>query len=151
MPLFDRRSEDEKAAELTAKTKADKVRAEAKAVADEQREVARAAARYAESEPGKAAAAKARGDGFFEAALAVLDLKGQSSFGETSASISRRGPNGAVLGEIEALGWRLEHASYVFLETASVSTNRLLVTGEGTAVRGVLTGLYLFRNTGSEA
>lgn len=117
---------------------------------DRRSEDAAEPARASESEPAKAAAAKARGDGFFEAALAVLDLQGRSSFGQPSASITRRGPNGAVLGEIEALGWRLEHASYVFLETASVSTNRFALTGEGTAVRGVLTGLYLFRNTGSD-
>ncbi len=53
----------------------------------------------------------------------------------------------ATLGEIEKLGWHLEHAGYYFMVTGETSTSRVFVTGEATAVSGVTVGVYLFRNT----
>ena len=52
-----------------------------------------------------------------------------------------------TLGEIEKLGWRLEHASYFFMMTGETSTARVFVSGEATAISGVTVGVYLFRNT----
>ena len=53
----------------------------------------------------------------------------------------------ATLGEIEKLGWHLEHAGYYFMITGETSTNRAFVSGEATAVSGITVGVYLFRNT----
>ena len=52
-----------------------------------------------------------------------------------------------TLGEIEKLGWRLEHAGYFFMMTGETSTARVFVSGEATAISGVTVGVYLFRNT----
>ena len=52
-----------------------------------------------------------------------------------------------TLGEIERLGWRLEHAGYFFMITGETSTARVFVSGDNTAVSGVTVGVYLFRNT----
>jgi hypothetical protein len=53
----------------------------------------------------------------------------------------------ATLGEIEKLGWHLEHAGYYFMITGETSTNRVFVSGEATAVSGITVGVYPFRNT----
>jgi hypothetical protein len=52
-----------------------------------------------------------------------------------------------TLGEIERLGWRLEHVGYFFMITGETSTARVFVSGDNTAVSGVTVGVYLFRNT----
>jgi hypothetical protein len=52
-----------------------------------------------------------------------------------------------TLGEIEKLGWRLEHAGYFFIMNGETSTARVFVSGEATAISGVTVGVYLFRNT----
>jgi hypothetical protein len=54
----------------------------------------------------------------------------------------------ATLGEIEKLGWRLEHAGYYFMITGETSTARVFASGEATAVNGITVGVYLFRNSG---
>jgi hypothetical protein len=52
-----------------------------------------------------------------------------------------------TLGEIEKVGWRLEHAGYHFMITGETSTSRVFLSGEATAISGVTIGVYLFRNT----
>jgi hypothetical protein len=52
-----------------------------------------------------------------------------------------------TLGEIEKLGWRLEHAGYFFMITGESSTQRVFASGDNTAVSGAAVGVYLFRNT----
>lgn len=156
--LFDRRTEQEKAADAAAKAEsdqrraagraeADRVRTAEKEAADRVREAEKEAEQYLNTWPGRAAAAKARGDGFFQAQIHVSTLNGESSWGSASATFRRTDDHGDVLGEIEAQGWHLDHVGYVFVETGSVSSNRVLGTGQGTAMRGVVTGIYLFRNT----
>ena len=51
----------------------------------------------------------------------------------------------ATLGEIEKLGWHLEHAGCYFMITGETSANRAFVSGEATAVSGITAGVYLFR------
>ncbi|WP_324645081.1 hypothetical protein [Pseudarthrobacter sp. LT1] len=50
-----------------------------------------------------------------------------------------------TLGQIEALRWHLEHAGYVFVETGSTSTNRVLATEQGVVTKGHVAGISLFR------
>jgi hypothetical protein len=71
---------------------------------------------------------------------------GSAGFGSID---SRRttASSAASLGEIEKLGWRLEHVGYYFMITGETSTDRVFVSGEATAVSGVTVGVYLFRNT----
>lgn len=92
---------------------------------------------------GLAAAAFERGDEFFQVDLSISALSTRQSnpFGVkiTKLRKSDTAP-GDVLGLIEALGWRLEHAGWVFVEVASRTAS------SNTSVnRGVLKGVYLFR------
>lgn len=95
---------------------------------------------------GAATAAKEAGQPFFEVQLEVGSHVGSAGFGSTEG---RRiiSSSAVTLGEIEKLGWRLEHASYYFMITSETSTSRAFVSGEATAISGVTVGVYLFRNT----
>ena len=129
------KTEDEKRADQAAKD------AERKAAAD-----AQAAAAWWASPIGLATAAHQNGDGFFQFESDVSKLAGPSSgFGSSSNVVRHTGGPTDVLAQIEAVGWHLEHVGYVFIETGSTSTNRVLATGQGTVTRGVVTGIYLFR------
>lgn len=107
---------------------------------------AKAAARYAASPVGRAAAAHENGDGFFQLEIEVSELSGlTSAFGSSNNTVRHSGVATDVLARIEAKGWHLEHVGYVFIETGSTSTNRVMSTGQGVVTRGNVTGIYLFR------
>jgi hypothetical protein len=95
---------------------------------------------------GAALAAKEAGQPFFEIQLEVGSHTGSAGFGSAEGRRTTSSSAG-TLGEIEKLGWRLEHASYFFMVTGETSTSRVFVSGEATAVSGVTVGVYLFRNT----
>ena len=97
---------------------------------------------------GAATAAKEAGEPFFEIQLELGGHVGSASFG-SAAGHRMTSSSAATLGEIERLGWRLEHAGYYFMVTGETSTSRVFVTGDATAVSGVTVGVYLFRNTAS--
>lgn len=125
--------------------------AEAQAEAERAEQARRAAeerqrAQWLASPLGAATAAMEEGQTFFEIQLQVGAHTGSAGFGSTD---SRRSvaSSAAVLGEIEKLGWRLEHAGYYFMITGETSTARVFVSGEATAISGVTVGVYLFRNT----
>jgi hypothetical protein len=95
---------------------------------------------------GAATAAREAGQPFFEIQLEVGGHTGNAGFGSIGGR--RTTSSSAVtLGEIEKLGWHLEHASYYFMITGETSTNRAFVSGQATAVSGITVGVYLFRNT----
>jgi hypothetical protein len=95
---------------------------------------------------GAATAAREAGRPFFEIQLEVGGHTGNAGFGSIGGR--RTTSSSAVtLGEIEKLGWHLEHASYYFMITGETSTNRAFVSGQATAVSGITVGVYLFRNT----
>jgi len=50
-----------------------------------------------------------------------------------------------VLGQIEAAGWRLEHASWVFVPTGEKIRDDVLAGEKHTVVSGGITGIFLFR------
>jgi hypothetical protein len=95
---------------------------------------------------GAATAAKQAGQAFFEIQLEVGRHTGSAGFGSAEGRRSTAS-SAATLGEIEKLGWHLEHAGYYFMITGESSTNRAFVSGEATAVSGITVGVYLFRNT----
>ncbi len=72
---------------------------------------------------------------------------GSANFG-TAEGRRTTSSSAATLGEIEKLGWHLEHAGYYFMITSESSSDRMFATGEATAVNGITIGVYLFRNTG---
>jgi hypothetical protein len=117
-------------------------RAEAGRKAQEERQ--RAA--FLATPVGAATSAKEAGQTFLEVQLEVGGHVGSAGFGSIDSRRTTTS-SAAVLGEIEQLGWRLEHASYFFMITGETSTARVFMSGEATAVNGVTVGVYLFRNT----
>jgi hypothetical protein len=95
---------------------------------------------------GAATAAKKAGQAFFEVQLDVGAHVGSAGWGAAEGRHTTSS-SAVTLGEIERLGWRLEHASYFFMMTGETSTARVFVSGEATAISGVTVGVYLFRNT----
>jgi len=102
---------------------------------------------FLETPVGAATAAKEAGQPFFEVQLEVGSHTGSAGFGSATGRRTMSS-SAATLGEIEKLGWRLEHAGYYFMITGETSTGRAFVSGEETAVSGVTVGVYLFRNSG---
>jgi len=94
---------------------------------------------------GRATSAKEANAEFFEVQLEVGAHAGSASWGEASGRRSSTS-SADTLGEIERAGWRLEHASHVFVMTGESSTDRVFSTGQNTAVTGAMVGVYLFRN-----
>jgi hypothetical protein len=95
---------------------------------------------------GAASAAKEAGETFFEVQLRVGRHTGTAGFGTTDGRHSTAS-SATTLGEIEKLGWRLEHTGYYFMLTGETSTGRVFLSGEATAISGVTIGVYIFRNT----
>ena len=93
---------------------------------------------------GAATAAKEAGQQFFEIQLEVGGHLGSSGFGSTDGHRSTSS-SAAILGEIESIGWRLEHVGYFYMITSETSSDRMFLSGQATAVSGVTIGVYLFR------
>ena len=51
----------------------------------------------------------------------------------------------SVLNSIEAIGWKLENAGYVFRATGSESRSKFLSSGQQEAVSGEIIGIYIFQ------
>lgn len=140
------KSAEERAAERRER-EAEQARAQA-AQAEQARaaEEQRRRAAFLATPVGAATVAKEAGQRFFEVQLEVGSHVGSAGFG---AADGRRTvlSSAVTLGEIEELGWHLEHAGYFFMVTGETSTNRVFASGEATAVSGVTVGVYLFRNT----
>lgn len=107
---------------------------------------------YLRTPTGQAEAALARGDRFFQVEIPISALGGSASAFGSSLNVIKKSKMSApdMLGQIEELGWRLEHVGYVFIETGSTSTNRVLSTGQGTVTRGQVQGIYLFRRAAEQ-
>jgi len=93
---------------------------------------------------GAATAAKEAGQEFFEVQLEVGAHIGTAGFGSTDGHRTASS-SAAILGDIEKVGWRLEHAGYFYMVTSETSSDRMFISGQATAVSGVTVGVYLFR------
>jgi hypothetical protein len=135
------KSADERAAE---KAREQAAQAERIKSAEEERQ----RAEFLASPIGRATTAKEAGQEFFEIQLPVGTHAGSAGFGSADGRHSTQS-SAVTLGEIEKLGWRLEHAGYVYLVTRESSTDHFMVTGQEVAVSGTTMGVYLFRNAGT--
>jgi hypothetical protein len=95
---------------------------------------------------GAATAAKEAGQRFFEIQLEVGAHAGTAGFGSADGHRTASS-SAAILGDIENIGWRLEHVGYFYMITSETSSDRIFLTGQATAVSGVTIGVYLFRST----
>jgi len=141
--MFD--SAEEKAAKKRAREE-EQARVEAAQAAQAQaRAEAKAREAWLAGPVGGATAAKQAGEEFFEVQLEVGSHTGSASWGEATGERDAVS-SASTLAEIERVGWRLEHASHVFMVTGESSTERVFLSGQNTAVSGAMMGVYLFRN-----
>jgi hypothetical protein len=130
--------------------------AEQKAADEQQKALERAAKdqerarqQFLASPIGQATTAKEQCQGFFEIQLKVGSSQRDSTvFGSNNTNIAqtKTQTHAGTLAAIEAVGWRLEHVGHVFVVTSESSRDKLLSTGQQTAVSGETVGIYLFRN-----
>ncbi|MFI5428310.1 hypothetical protein [Aeromicrobium sp. UC242_57] len=141
MGLF--KSEEEKAAEQAERACVEAAQAAARAEAAKKA----AEAKRRAGPVGQAGVAKEAGLRFYEVQLDVGVTQGSATFGEASGSETRSAAHPGHAGEIEALGWKLEHVGYVYQVTGEETTDKFVTTGQRVAVSGKTVGIYLFRNT----
>jgi len=135
VPLFNQKTEDEKQRERQAKE-------------EERRTQAERAARekYLASPAGKAETAYQDGQMFFQFTANITQIEGRSSDWNLSQSTRTRQFSATdTLGQIEEIGWQLEHVGYVFVETGEVARAKAMTSGSVTRTQGYVEGIYLFR------
>lgn len=143
---------EEKAA---AKELADRQKAEAgqaKAAADQAAALAKKEAAFRAGPVGQATTAKEQGHGFFEIQLVVGQSQRDSTiWGSNNFALGKNktSSHAGTLAGIESVGWRLEHAGYIFMITGESSRDKFMASGQQTAVSGQTVGIYLFRNIDS--
>jgi hypothetical protein len=140
-----------KSPEEKAAAEAEKQQHEAEAARQQAAAVAaRQQAAFLAGPIGQATTAKQGKQGFFEVQLTVGSSQRVSSIfnpDPTGSGENRTANHAGTLAAIEAVGWRLEHVGYIFMITGESSSDRILGTGQNTAVSGETVGIYLFRNT----
>lgn len=140
MGLFTRSAEEKAAKE--AERRAQQAAKEAERQAQEER---RRAEEFARSPAGQARAAAKAGAQIFQIALPLSETRASvvAMLGAfTNASDHEQS---GTLDSIEAEGWRLEHAGYVFRMTGSESRDKFMASGQQQAVSGEIIGIYVFR------
>lgn len=129
------------------KTSEEKAQRQAeKDAARQQAEAAKAREAYLKTPVGRADAARERGDMFFQFHAPLSQLQGRATdwtYGAKTTTTTHRATD--TLGQIEELGWRLEHFSSVFVETETNSRGKVMSSGEVTRTSGYVEGIYLFR------
>jgi hypothetical protein len=139
---------EEKAAERTARETEKATREAAKAAARVQQQ-------FDSSVQGRARAAFASGDGFFEIELdlrATGNLNSHGGTGFDGGSLGGHKPRSGrmdVLSVIESEGWELAFVDHVFVMTGEDSRDKFMASGQRTSVRGKIIGIYLFRRSES--
>jgi hypothetical protein len=118
---------------------------------------------YLKTPMGQAETALLNGQRFFQFTAPVSTVSGKAtdvglgllalgipSFPSASTK-TRRFDSTDVLGQIEELGWRLEHVGYVFVETGEVSRGKVMSSGGVSRTHGYVEGIYLFRRAEQSA
>lgn len=121
-----------------------------KAANDAAWEAERARKAFEESPAGRARAAFERGDGFYEVELDMratgnLNSHGGSGVDSARGSSRTRSRRMDALSQVEGEGWVFVQASYVFVQTGEDSRDKFMASGQRTAIRGKIVGVYLFR------
>lgn len=125
-------------------------KAEQKATREAEKKAEREQRAFDASPAGQARAAFERGDGFFEVELDMRGTGNLNSHGSTGADSSwgaNRPRSGRMdaLSQIEGEGWKFVQANYVFVQTGEDSRDKFLASGQRTAIKGKIVGIYLFR------
>lgn len=95
---------------------------------------------------GAAREAHARGDLLLHLHVEVSRLTGvPSSWGSAANEYLQNESVGYFLGEVERVGWRLEHTGYAFVGSGATTSERVLSTGTGVVNHGGVSGYFTFR------
>jgi hypothetical protein len=120
-----------------AQQEAEKMRIRAQQQAEEKQIEAELA-----SPAGQARTAKANGQKIFQISLPLSETRGTTKVLLRGGSTTKASDHSSVLESIEAEGWRLEHASYVYQVTETIG----IAAGRGNqAYNGEIIGIYIFR------
>lgn len=108
----------------------------------------RRAEEFAKTPVGQARAALSSGARTFQLALPLSQTKGVAVpiFGGVTQNVTSF-KHASTIDSVEAEGWKLEHAGYVFQAIGSVTSKSLLAKGLQEAVQGEIVGIYIFRAT----
>jgi hypothetical protein len=92
----------------------------------------------------------AAGDAFFQARFTLDAMQRQwflPTYDDGGYGVKRRTKNdpGDILGQVEAIGWRLEHVDHVYVMTGQTNRDKFFSSGQDTGIIGDLVGIYLFR------
>jgi hypothetical protein len=135
---FQRTPEQKEAQRLAERQR---VEAEQRARAEQE-----ARARYLASPVGRAEAAYQARQMFFQIEMNVSAIEGKSSDWNYSQSTRTNRFNASdTLGQIEEIGWHLEHFAAVFVETGEVARSKVMSSGTVTRTNGYVEGIYVFR------
>jgi hypothetical protein len=138
MAIFNQKTEEDKQRERWTKEEARREQAELEAQA-----------KYRASPVGRAEAAYQAGQAFFQLTTNTSEIEGRSSDWNYSQSTRTRRLNATdTLGQIEEMGWHLEHVGYVFVETGEIARTKALSSGSVSRTQGYVEGIYLFRRRG---
>jgi hypothetical protein len=101
---------------------------------------------YLATPVGRAETAHQEGRAFFQLTGPISEVEGRASDWILSQSTeTRRFVHTDLLGQIEEVGWRLEHVGYVFVETGEVARSKVTSRGSVSRTQGYVEGIYLFR------
>jgi hypothetical protein len=130
VPLFNQKTEEEKQEERRAKAQQE------------------ARAKYLASPVGKAEAAYQAGQRFFQLTINISEIEGRASDWNYAQSTQTTRFNAVdTLGQIEEMGWHLEHVGYVFVETGEIARSKVMSSGSVARTQGYVEGIYLFRRS----
>ena|SRR6187200_1733863 len=97
----------------------------------------------------QARAAHAAGARLFQIALPLSETTGVAVPLGTVGATTQSREHGTALNAIEAEGWHLDHAGYVFRALGSVSRDKFFSSGQREAISGEIIGIYVFRRESS--
>jgi len=102
--------------------------------------------KFAQSPAGMARAARVAGARTFQISLKLSETRSTATplIGGTSSKTTRYQHDTAI-DSIEAEGWRLEHANYVYRILGSVTSKEVFAKGLQEAIQGEIVGIYIFR------
>jgi hypothetical protein len=108
--------------------------------------------KYLASPVGQAEAAYKTRQTFFQATIDISKVSGKASeYWGWDSTHTKHFDAVDTLGQIEELGWHLEHVGYVFVQTGEVSRDKLMSSGQITKMNGYVEGVYLFRRSSDQS
>lgn len=119
--------------------------AEQREAANREEEENRREKKFAKTPAGQAKAARAARARIFQLSLPLSETTGFTIALTGAYSTTTTQQHASILDSIEAEGWKLEHAGYVYRITGGVSRDKFFASGQQEAVNGEIVGVYIFR------